>query len=431
VERSEKALGQTKLTKALFGDSFAEALTRGGLLVAAVSFPFSHVPVQLGFGVAALGWILQGVVYKDWQVRWHPFFVAYLAYLVWNFVAGALSDRPGHSLWAVVDNEWPVLAMLVLFWSKKDETWLKTLVSVLIISSSVAMVYAIIQTFTGVEWLRGVEIYPAGSFHRSIGFFSHHLTFAAFAMAVFFLSASFALNRIGSLKWTVTLTVLAFAGVVVTFARGMWVVLALGIPVLGFLTNRKLGIAITALLIIVVVAGLVFVPEVSKRAESIMDLQGNENRLNLWTSAWNMFLDHPVFGVGQDNWDLHFPKYRVEGWYDTIAHPHNDYLNVLTASGIPGLLAFVSMWVIALRSGYRAWKRTSSIVIRAVSLGALLSLGGMMMGGLIQDYYGTFVNCFEWWFLAGLLFAAVDAVESPQAIERTETLRVRQSQGAG
>jgi len=106
---------------------------------------------------------------------------------------------------------------------------------------------------------------------------------------------------------------------------------------------------ITGALVLALVAGMLFVPEVSQRAGSILDVQENENRLNLWTSAWNMFLDHPVLGIGQDNWDYHFEKYRVEGWYDTIAHTHNDYLNVLTSSGIPGLVAFVGMWAVALR----------------------------------------------------------------------------------
>ena len=394
--------------KRFFDGTPAEKLTRSGLLLAALGFPFSHVPVQIGVGLAALGWILQGLIYKQWQVRWHSFFVAYIAYLLWNVIASGLSERPGHSLWALVDNEWAVLAMLVLFWSRKDDLWLKTLVTVLIVSSSVAMLYAIVQTFTGIEWLRGVDIYPVGNFHRSIGFFSHHLTFAAFAMAVFFLSASWAINRVGDLKWTATLTIMAFAATAVTFARGMWIVLALGFPILGFLTNKKLGTIITTGLLVVLVAGMIFVPEVSQRAQSILDLQGNENRLNLWTSAWDMFLDHPVLGVGQDNWDLHFPHYRVVGWYDTIAHPHNDYLNVLISSGVPGLLAFVAMWVITLGTGYRTWRNSANTTVRAVSLGTVLSIGGLMLGGLIQNYYGTFVNCFEWWFLAGLLFASFD-----------------------
>ena len=401
----------------VFNGSPGENLTRAGILVASVSFPFSHVPVQLGIGIAALGWILQGVLEGDWKVRWHPFFVPYFAYIAWSILASAFSERPGHSLGALLDNEWPVLAMLVLFWPKKNALWLETVVTVLIVSSSVALLYAIIQTFTGSEWIRGVEIYPAGNFHRSIGFFSHHLTFAGFAMAVFFLSASWAINRVGELWWTVAVAILAFLAIGATFARGMWLVLAIGIPVLGFLTNKKLGLLVTGALVVALVAGMLFVPEVSQRVQSIQDLEGNENRLNLWTSAWNMFLDHPLLGVGQDNWDFHFEKYRVEGWYDTIAHTHNDYLNVLTSSGVPGFIAFMAMWVIALRGGWRAWKKSSDRTVRAAALGALLSIGGLMLGGLIQNYYGTFVSCLEWWFLAGLMFAAADLADTEAVSE--------------
>jgi len=135
--------------------------------------------------------------------------------------------RAGHSLWpfwTMSGRSWHARA----FWPRKDAWWLKTVVTTLIVSSSVALLYGVVQTFTGIEWLRGIDIYPAGNFHRSIGFFSHQLTFAGFAMTIFFLASSWAVNRIAKLSWTVPLAVLAFLAVVATFARGMWVVLVSG-----------------------------------------------------------------------------------------------------------------------------------------------------------------------------------------------------------
>jgi O-antigen ligase len=113
-----------------------------------------------------------------------------------------------------------------------------------------------------------------------------------------------------------------------------------------------------------------------------------------------------VTGVGEDNWDYVFSRYRVEGYYDTIVHPHDDYLTVLVSSGVPGLLAFLGIWGIALTAGFRASFRARDERLRAIILGSTFSLVGLLVAGIFQNYYGTFINCLGWWFVTGLLFAA-------------------------
>ena len=163
---------------------------------------------------------------------------------------------------------------------------------------------------------------------------------------------------------------------------------------------------LTAALFLVVSAGILTVPAIRFRVESIVDISQNETRLNLWATALRIAEDHPVTGVGEDNWDYVFSRYRVEGYYDTIVHPHDDYLTVLVSSGVPGLLAFLGIWGIALTAGFRASFRARDERLRAIILGSTFSLVGLLVAGIFQNYYGTFINCLGWWFVTGLLFAA-------------------------
>lgn len=386
-------------------ESLYRTISHGGLFLFAFSIPISHVPAQFGMGIALIGWLGEGLFNRNWVVRWHPMFWALVVYVGWNLIASGLSERPAHSMSAVLDNEWPVLIMLMLYWVVDDDALLSRIVHVFLFASAVAVVYSLWQVGGGVELYRGSRLDPmGGGFFRSVGFYGFYLTFAAFAMSVFFFASSFSLEF---RKWhTTVLSGLSFLAVLGTFARSMWLSFLAAIPLFAFTRGKKTGILVTGILLVVIAGGILSVPALRYRAASMIEPGQNETRLNLWKTAVRVAEHHPILGVGEDNWDLVFERYRVEGYYDTTVHPHNDYLTVLVSSGIPGLLAFVAMWGISMRRGLTTALRAQSRVVRATALGGTFSLMGLMTGAMFQNYYGTFINCLGWWFVVGLLLTA-------------------------
>jgi len=378
---------------------------RAGIFLFAVGLPISHVPAQFGIALAAVGWLGQGLVNKRWQVRWHGMMIPLLCYLGWNVLSAAFSARPGHSLGAVLDNEWPLFIMVFIYWCVEDLETLSRLLTAFLVSSSISIVYALWQVTGGVELYRGVPLDPMGfGFYRAVGFYGFYLTFAALAMTVFFFATGYMQEK---KKWYFfALSGLSLLAVVGTFARSIWLALAAMIPVFAFTRGRKTGVIVTVLLLVVVAGGLLAVPALRYRAGSIVEPGQNETRLNLWNTALQISKDHPVLGIGEDNWDLVFDRYKVEGFYDTTVHPHNDYLTVLVASGVPGLVAFSAIWVTVLVAGFRLIRDAANATIKAVALGSTFSLLGFLIGGVFQNYYGTFINCLEWWFVIGLLLTA-------------------------
>jgi len=397
----------------------SKEITNIGLFLFAFSLPISHVPAQFGIGLAVLGWLLEGVFNKNWQARRHIVFVPLTFYVLWNILCASISARPLHSLAAVLDNEWPLLIMLMLFWTVDNVKLLSNLTYTFLAASSLAMVYALWQTVGGMELYRGLALDPMGwGFYRAVGFYGFYLTFAALAMIVFFLSAGFLVELRERKRWLFGgMAVLSFLAVVGTFARSIWLSFAAAIPLSAFTRGRKAGIVVTSALLILMAAGILAVPALRFRAESIIDLSQNQTRLNLWKTAIRISADHPLTGVGEDNWDYVFDRYRVEGYYDSTVHPHNDYLAVLVSSGFPGLLAFVSTWGVALSAGFRTSRRALDKRLRAIALGSTFSVLGFLVASGFQNYYGTFINCLGWWFVTGLLFAALGLVDRGE--ERT------------
>jgi O-antigen ligase len=388
--------------------TFPQKLTLAGLYIFAFGLPFSFVPAEFGLGFALLGWLLEGILNKNWQTQKHPIFIPLGIYIVWNIFSALISPRPLHSLWAVADNEWPLFTMVMMFCTIKDRTTLVRLFTIFCASASIAMLYAIFQTFSGIDFLKHNEqLARMGNYYRAVGFNGFYLTFGAFAMSVFFLAANVWLEVKEKSRWLFgTVAVLCLAAIVGTFARSMWLSLLVAVPVFGFVRGKKIGTIITSSFFILVIGAFLFAPTIRDRALSIADISQNETRVNLWKTSIKMFQTFPITGFGEDNFDYYVEAFKVPGFYDTTAHPHSDYLNVLVNSGIVGLITFLSIWIIAIRTGYKTWKYATDPLLRGLAMGGMLAILGFMVGSCFQDYYGTFANCFHWWFATGLLFTA-------------------------
>jgi hypothetical protein len=96
-------------------------------------------------------------------------------------------------------------------------------------------------------------------------------------------------------------------------------------------------------------------------------------RAGLWTVAWQMAGDHPLTGVGPDNYPEVAGDYvrdvgPLEG-VDLIAvdphEAHNLYLQMLAETGVVGLALFVAFAVACLHSAWRAARRFTAAGDRA------------------------------------------------------------------
>jgi len=385
-----------------------KAMSRFGLYLFAFSIPISFVPAEFAIAIAFVGWILEGIFNKHWQYYPTKLFIPLLFYIGWNIIASSISPRPGHSLWALADNEWPMFIMLLLYFVVDDIKVLKRILQLWLFSASVSALYGIWQSFSGYQLHRPETLAHMGRYFRAVGFNGFYLTFAGFLMSVFLVSLCMS-SQSGMIKnrWKYLLVaLLSFMAVLGTFARSIWLSFAVVIPIFGFIKGKRMGSIVTGVFLIVVLLCVIFVPTIRDRAYSSVVPSENQTRLNLWETSINISKDFPLTGIGEDNFDYYFDRYKVEGYYDVTGHPHNDYLTILVSSGIPGLIAFLSMWFVLLQTGFKTQKYSSNPFLKELALGSTLAVIGFMIGGLFQNYYGTFANCWGWWLMAGLTMAS-------------------------
>jgi O-antigen ligase len=118
------------------------------------------------------------------------------------------------------------------------------------------------------------------------------------------------------------------------------------------------------------------------------DAQG-DGRAELWRVATRMVGEHPLLGVGLANYPVRAGEYvRAPGslrFVDLIAErpheAHNTYLQLAAEAGLPGVLAFVLVAGLALRSAWRAERRFTAHGehdLAAIARALLLATVGML-----------------------------------------------------
>lgn len=193
-----------------------------------------------------------------------------------------------------------------------------------------------------------------------------------------------------------------------TYSRGAWL---LGLPAaflfLGLVRGRRaLLVSLAALLAI----ALSLVPLLGTERLAI-DFRGGTAffRLKLWQSALSMIRDHPLTGVGLDNFLYQYRTRYVlpEAWEElNLSHPHNILLDWWTRLGVLGVAVLVWLEVAFFKRGLGLYRHLADPDRRALVLGLMASMVDFLAHGLIDNSYFlvdlAFVFCLTLGVIEGL-----------------------------
>lgn len=186
--------------------------------------------------------------------------------------------------------------------------------------------------------------------------------------------------------------------------RGMWVSCAVVAVLLVFLlikgTKKKL--LVICLSVLVVTGGIFVIPGLHDRVSTIANpkFQANSERFLLWRSSYNMFLDHPVFGVGFGRFHKEYQtKYILpEAKERNLGHAHSNVMQMLGECGAVGVTAFIFWWL------YTSWYVLKNW-FKKQQLGWLilfLTLTGILLQGLTEYNLGNSLLTKLFWTVIGM-----------------------------
>lgn len=106
-----------------------------------------------------------------------------------------------------------------------------------------------------------------------------------------------------------------------------------------------------------------------------------------WLAGVRMFAAHPILGVGIGNYAAAYPAYHPRGWYASLEHAHNYYINISAEAGIFGLSSYLLVAGSALWYSYASIRLALDRVHYAVGLGVLGALVATNVHNLFDVLY--------------------------------------------
>jgi O-antigen ligase len=197
-----------------------------------------------------------------------------------------------------------------------------------------------------------------GQFQQAYSVFQHHNQFGAYLVAALTLTCTVAVTG----SWPVLSRlagVLGLLAILATVSRGSWLALLL-VAALLCLAWPKLrqGLILGALLVLGL--ALLLKPQmVLERLQASVSLQGNQDRILIYTHALELAQGHRAWGAGPGTVARDWPAkvaslgLSADNTRDFSAHVHNLWLQVLVDSGVAGLLAWALWLAFSVKSLWR------------------------------------------------------------------------------
>ena len=352
-----------------------------------------------------------------------PITAPYLIFLAVPIVTLIWSPTPVESLKGI----FRFISYYAIMWLIVDvirtNGQLRHMVIALLLAPIIPIVTSFMQAVTG----SGQTIWAGELFNRVYGLAGGPFTLAYFLVLlvplalVFFLESS---PEEGKSIWhfrkglLALLIVGAGAALLLTFIRGAWFALVVGVLLLGMLRGslryRQL------LLTIPLIAGgvLVAFSPALDRLEQVADPTSTLfGRIEVWKLAADWITTSPLVflsGLGMKAFEYFYilqAAPRVAGLYwrrESFLignRPHNEILGFWLDVGLIGLVAFIAVLVIVIRQAWRIFRGSEDQPLRLFALAFIVGAAGIIFGAMGDNVFSQPSVASYFWIMAGLIMA--------------------------
>lgn len=300
---------------------------------------------------------------------------------------------------------WVFYASIFVLMSLSDEK-LKKKIAPLLIWCGAIMVFGGFFQFFFYPALRNLLYLGWDEHYRRMfgSFLDPNFLGAFFNLYIFYLLGLLLQGKIaGRLRLLlIALTIVSIIALVLTFSRGSYLMFLTGILAGGFLMGyKKFAFGITGIAVLLLVSYFLFVKNPSEGMNLLRSTSANA-RLGSASTAMQIYLHHPVFGVGFDAYryaQRQTGTVSPQDWDTTHAGAgtDNSFLFVLATTGIVGLLAYLFIGVTILKSAWQKRKKNAYSIIVIVSLVGL-AIDSFSINALFYSFIMLWL-----WILVGMI----------------------------
>ncbi len=272
-----------------------------------------------------------------------------------------------------------------------SKEWLKRTVLAIVSSSTVAVSVGIFQFFTGGfenGWL-DLSLFSGISVRIGSTFENPNIFGVYLLLVIPFVVGEIVSNRKGKklIAVSLLLPLLVFC-VVQTWSRGAWLGFVLSVVSFLLILSRKTLPYIVLGGGAIAIGILMFTPNVYGRILSISNLSESSvsYRISAWKGIFEMLRQNWLCGIGYGEaaFSAVYPAFAYSGTL-AVKHAHSLYLQIVTESGVVGLLAFFAVIIFFAQCCLEYLKTAKPSSEKNVVIAGVSAVSGTLLMGL-TDY---------------------------------------------
>ncbi|MBU1028721.1 O-antigen ligase family protein [Patescibacteria group bacterium] len=370
------------------------------------SFYFKGLVFQLLTELMFAGWILLLVTKPNYRPQWrHPVVLGLLLITLAMLIALPFALDPTYSFWSRPGRMAGVVNYLHYF------AWLLVVVSTFRSVRSFRPLVAVSCVTAVAAGLVGIVTWISQPDELVLSTLNNSSFFGSYMMTHVFLAAWLWTGNRATWSRVVAIStvIIGSCSVILSGSRGAVLVLGISALVVGFIffimstisrTRKVIIVVILSSLAMVLIGSIIVLrlPSMQEWGEDHLPLsierivyrQFGQDRWVLWKLALQGIAERPVFGWGAEQYELMHYKYFDPTSIDKAVlnerfadRAHNQYLDVLIASGAVGLLAYLFFlgaigWAILI-----AWRRTVQVDKRK----SIILAGTILLGYVVYSFF--------------------------------------------
>jgi len=399
----------------------------GTLEISGFTLKINHI-----FGLITISaWFLAMLIKKEVKFKKNPIIVPLIFFLLINvlsFTQAVNLFRAGTVFLFTLLAFFIGLAVANLVDNREK---LNKLIVVLLISAFVVTAFGLFQ-FAGdlmglpssITGLRDLYTNKVFGFPRVHSTELEPLYFANYLLIPLCLAISLLFGRSKKIKWfwLLIIIILGFTNFILALSRAAYIALVFSLVVLILAHFKQLFSLKRIVYFLVVVLAVYFLfirifnltgdftlyfDKFIKQATDIFTGASYTDRAETMGQAWDLFKIHPWLGVSVGNFGPQVAWYALvtpdKGWLIV----NNEFLEILTETGIFGLLFFLVILARLFSRSLQAISQAKDNYLKAVMIGLLAAFVGV----IIQYQTFSILYIIHIWFLFGLMLAVTNLIE--------------------
>jgi O-antigen ligase len=371
------------------------------LTVQVFSVYFSVAVSSFAFVIWTVTWIIQIILNKSFntnkqlfsEIKYINIFLA--LFFVIEILSRVFAVIPEGAFLTLKSYLLFIIFYVSIIKINKKEILYKIVISILIIVSLLS-VYELIRYFVSLKDMpTEVEINS-----DRIGFFGYPISMGELKMLLLlmvfpllFSKEKFFMSKI----FLLLLLIPIFISMYLTQSRNVFVAIFISLIIYGIIINKKFLIYFATILIIF---WFIIPARFQNRIESIANpnFLSNESRLVMWNVGMQMFKDHPLLGIGDNEFTKVYKLYKEPQIEGEGSHLHSNYLMILATTGIFGFIFYISFFIAIFLKQIKFYRNVLNETDKLLIFGSILMMISFHISGIFEWNFG------DWKVLSVLLF---------------------------